>query len=149
MVPIGVSSAEVRASSTKETSSAATPPAPCWNATSAGIWIMLTRTATTQPMTAPTRNDGTMTAHERTSLDTSTKTMASPRARAARKLPRRAPAGERNWAMPAIRMTMIASSMTYFCSVVTSTMVLAPGPRGRRREKSLGAGQVTGAEALS
>ena len=84
MVPIGVSSAETRESSTKETSNAATPPAPCWNATSAGIWIMLTRTATIQPMTAPTRNDGTMTAHERTSLDTSTKTMASPSARAAR-----------------------------------------------------------------
>ncbi|OPZ44356.1 MAG: hypothetical protein BWY94_01703 [Actinobacteria bacterium ADurb.BinA094] len=79
-----LSSDEARVSSTNDTSIDARPPIPFCSATIAGIWIMLTRSDTTQPTAAPIANAGPTTHHARTSLETSTKTIANAMATAPR-----------------------------------------------------------------
>src|SRR5665647_218647 len=142
MVPTVVSSTVERVSSTNETRNAATPPAPCWKATSAGIWIIVTRMAMYQPMAAPTTNRGTTTAAYPMSFRTTTNAIAKARASAAVRLPLRAPFGLRNWAMPPMSTAMMISSMSRFRHVSMSaslcefatTATAARGPcRHRRR----------------
>ncbi len=99
-----------RASSAADTRNAATPPAPCWNAIMAGICRMVIPAAIAHPSPPPAISAAAMTGQPSIDSRSTTTAAAMIMAAAAVRLPHRAPAGVRNWAKPAMKMTMTTNS---------------------------------------
>ncbi len=109
---VPIPAAGPRQNSTNETKNAAMPPAPCWKAIIAGIWIMLTRRATPSPTKDPTTRATVMSSGRLISMRTSTAAIAQAIAREAVHVPRRALGGVRKSPMPTMSTTIMTASIT-------------------------------------